>query len=489
MKVSLFSSLKKYRLQYGLLLFHVLFPLLISLFAGLLLFNTPVMGNLVTVLIAFGLDPLRAQFIAALMIAAGSAFTGAIWTRRKASAIVGADIIFSFAYLTGFVRLEIQPVRDPVGTLEPLNIAALVHTCVLIEALALLCAFIGAAVGAALGEVLLTPFYHLAYAIWQRAMSRDNGGTLPGKSGTSFLSIGVWPWLAASVMILLIVLASGSEDLFLYSPDIGLHVPPSLSAHSGLPAHGSIVEDSMVSPALGGQRRPFLVYLPPGYNTPQERTKRYPTLYLLHGSPGKDTDWITAGNATQSADLLIASKSIPELIMVFPDGNGRPGETSEWGNSFDGHQNIETFVAVDLVHYVDAKYRTIAEPAYRGIGGLSMGGFGAMNIAVHHPDVFGFVISLGGYYTAEGSVWGNNAAYMRANSPQDTLPANRAAWKLHIFLGAATKDQPYYADTLRFAQLLQQLHIPYHLDIEPGYHAWKVWQVQLYHALLWLHWG
>ena len=109
---------------------------------------------------------------------------------------------------------------------------------------------------------------------------------------------------------------------------------------------------------------------------------------------------------------------------------------------------METFVATELVHYVDSKYRTIAEPAYRGIGGLSMGGFGAMNIAVHHPDVFGFVISLGGYYMAEGSVWGNNAASIGANSPQDTLPANRSAWNLHIFLGAATKDQPYYADTM-----------------------------------------
>jgi S-formylglutathione hydrolase FrmB len=63
------------------------------------------------------------------------------------------------------------------------------------------------------------------------------------------------------------------------------------------------------------------------------------------------------------------------------------------------------------------------------------------------------------------------------------------AWNLHIFLGAATKDQPYYADTLRFVQELQRLHIPYHLDIESGYHSWRVWQVQFYHALLWLHWG
>lgn len=487
------SSLKKYLPKYGLLLFHVLFPALVSLLVGSLLFSAPVMGNLVTILIAFGLDPLRAQFIAALIMAAGIALMGSVWNRRKAGAIIGAGVVFSFAYLVGFVQLEMHPVRDPAGALEPLNVAALVHTCLLIEALALLCAFIGAAVGVALNGVVLTPFYHLVRLIWQRTMQRSDAAVLSKKEaaeprGSAALNE-VLSWLAASVMILLIVLASGSASLFLYSPDIDLHVPPPVPTNNGLPAHGTTVEESMVSPALGGQKRSFLVYLPPSYDTPQGQAKRYPTLYLLHGAPGRDVDWFAAGNANQSADLLIARQKISELILIVPDGNGRPGEPSEWGNSFDGRQNMETFVAVDLVHYVDAKYRTIAEPAYRGIGGLSMGGFGAMNIAVHHPDVFGSAISLGGYYTAEGSVWGNNAAYIRANSPQDTLPANRQAWNLHIFLGAATKDQPYYADTMRFAQVLQHLHISYHLDIEAGYHSWRVWQAQFYRALLWLHWG
>ncbi|HLZ80180.1 MAG TPA: alpha/beta hydrolase-fold protein [Ktedonobacteraceae bacterium] len=493
MNVSLPSSLKKYLPRYGTLMFHILFPLLVSLLFGSLLFSASVIGNLVTVLIAFGLDPLRAQFVAALIIVAGSAFTGAVWNQRKAGAIIGAAIVFSLTYLGGFVQLEMQPVRDSAGTLESLNAAALVHTCMLIEALALLCAFTGAAVGVALGGVLLAPFYHLAYVIWRRLMQRSNAETFPKKETeelrpSSFLN-DLLSWLAASIMILLIVLASGSEGLFLYSPDIGLHVSAPVPANNGLPAHGSIVEDSVVSPALGGQKRSFFVYLPPSYDTPQGRAERYPTLYLLHGSPGRDVDWFAAGNANQSADMLIAQKKITEPILILPDGNGRPGETSEWGNSFDGRQNIETFVAVDLVHYVDSQYRTIPEPAFRGIGGLSMGGFGAMNIAVHHPDVFGFVISLGGYYTAEGSVWGNNAASIQTNSPQDSLPATRQAWNLHIFLGAATKDQPYYADTMRFTQMLQRLHIPYHLDVETGYHSWRIWQVQFFHALLWLHWG
>lgn len=117
-----------------------------------------------------------------------------------------------------------------------------------------------------------------------------------------------------------------------------------------------------------------------------------------------------------------------------------------------------------------------------------MGGFGAMNIAVHHPDVFGSVISLGGYFHAEGSIWGNNAAYIQQNSPAAILPTAKAAWNLHIFLGAASKDEPYYTDSIHFAHELDSLSIPYRLDIQPGYHAWNVWQVQLYHALLWLHW-
>ncbi len=255
-------------------------------------------------------------------------------------------------------------------------------------------------------------------------------------------------------MIAFIVLASSASELFIFSPDIGLHMEPVIhNVHDkvrgptySIPTQGIIVQDELVSPALGGQKRPFLVYLPPSYNTPTGRTKRYSTLYLLHGSPGNDSDWFTGGKADQSADTLISLGKIPELILILPDGNGRPGQTSEWGNAFDHHQNIETYIAVDLVKYVDANYRTIADAEHRGIGGLSMGGFGAINIALHHPNIFGTVISLGGYYRAEGSIWGRNAAYIRMNSPIDVLPTDKSAWRLHLYIGAATKDQPYYTD-------------------------------------------
>ena len=112
-----------------------------------------------------------------------------------------------------------------------------------------------------------------------------------------------------------------------------------------------------------------------------------------------------------------------------------------------------------------------------------------MNIAVHHPDVFGTVISLGGYYRAEGVIWGKNEAYLHENSPIEVFPRTERAWKLHIYLGAATQDQPYYGNTREFMRVLDALHIPYHFDLQPGYHSWRVWQVQVYHALAWITWG
>jgi len=473
-----------------------LLSLLISLFAGMLLFSGSMSTSLISIIIGIGLDQQRAQLLAALFLVAATAFLGAGLGGRKFGACLGAGIVFWFGYLASFIQLALRPMHDPGGGLEPLNAATLVHTAFVIEALALVSAFVGAAVGTAMGQVLFTPIYLLGRLIWHRLIqpqrdTRSQGVGAKREYTISSRSIAraTGSWLGAGMLVVLLLLAARSSDLFLFSPDIGIHTAPTVAGKQGMPTHGTIVQDSMVSLALGGQRKSFLVYLPPSYNTALGHNRRYPTLYLLHGSPGGERDWFTAGKADQSADTLIASGKIPELILIAVDGNGRAGETSEWANSFDQQQLMESYVAVDLVKYIDQKYRTHSESAYRAIGGLSMGGFGAMNIAVHHPDTFGTVIALGGYYHAEGSIWGGNAAYIRANSPADVFPDTHLAWKLHIYLGAATSDEPYYTGTKQFAHELDTLAVPYHLDIQKGYHAWVIWQVQMYNALLWMHWG
>ena len=483
----------------SVLLFAV--SLLGTLLGGELLFRDSIVVGISSTIINIGLDPQRTQLVVALLLTTGAALVGALLGRRKTGAVVGAGIVFWSGYLANFIQIELQPLRDPGGHLEPLNGQALFNTSITMLALALLCAFIGAAVGIALAEALLDPFYELLRRIWlhfaRQRLARQQ--TVPvvatrrvvvvDLSRTDRILKIVGQWFGVVVVVGLLLLATTSGDLFTFAPDIGLHTLPVIHPAQGKLAHGSVTKETLVSPALNGQHRPFLVYLPPSYNTPEGQTKRYPVLYLLHGSPGKDIDWITGGKANESADTLMATNEIPEFIMVLPDGNGRPGVTSEWADSFDHGQLIETFVARDLVQYVDQHYRTIPDAAHRALGGLSMGGFGAMNIAVHHPDIFGSVISLGGYYYAEGSIWGKNAAYMQKNSPAITLPRDKAAWKLHIYLGAATKDQPYYADTMAFMRHLNALHIPYHFDLQRGYHSWRVWQIQMYNAMLWLKWG
>src|SRR5437764_6545140 len=420
--------------------------LLLPLLSGVLLFNIAFRGDLTNTIISAGLDPLRAALITALVLAAVAALTGAVVGRRKAAAMVGAGTFFCMSYLADFIRLELQPAYDPGGHLERLNGNMLIQTACVMLALALLAAFIGSAIGVALGEVLLDPPIRLVQLTWRHLTRSSRVHPIQGSPAMPLKEIpGHYPphakkvtlssWLGAITMVLLLVLAGSSSYLFVFSPDIGLHTLPLPLIHR---KGSTIVQNEVVSPALGGQRKAFLVYLPPSYNTPSGKTKRYPTLYLLHGSPGNYRDWFTGGKADQSADTLIALGKIPELILILPDGNGYPGGVSEWGNSFNQRQLIETYVAVDLIKYVDQKYRTIPEAAYRGIGGLSMGGFGAMNIAVHHPDLFGVVISLGGYYRAEGSIWGHNAAYMRENSSLDILPSKKDAWRLHMYIGAAT---------------------------------------------------
>ena len=458
----------------------------IALLVALFFFSPVVMTALTTPIAAAGLDPLTARLISALLLIAGAALAGAIVSRKRLGAVIGAGVIYSLSYLLPFLHQELLPHYDPGRHLEVFNASALAHAISVVLASGLLCAYLGAAIGSVLGEVLFDPIWQLAQLIWH-ARLRSNQARKQSATREKVRQRSTWhlfsAWAGLFTLLGLFFLSSGIGDLLFYSPDVGVHTSP-----AGI-RHGTLIAESMLSPALHGQRRSFLVYLPPSYRDAATPERRYPTLYLLHGSPGSEYDWVRGGKAVSSADTLIGYGEIPELIMIFPDGNGRSGETSEWGNSFDQKQLMEDFVALDLVRFIDKKYRTIPTPGYRAIGGFSMGGFGAMNIAVHHPAIFGSVISLAGYYTAEGSIWGHNPAYMQANSPASVLPANPQAWKLRIFLGAATKDQPYYADTQQFILELKALHLDYAFDLENGHHTWSVWEAQLYHGLIWLHGG
>ncbi len=164
-----------------------LVALLFALLGGALLFNTGVYSGLIAAIINTGFDELRAQLLAALLLTAVAALIGAAagsiveaagvtgsWKRRLPGAMLGAGLVFYFSYLAGFISLQMQPTRDPGGNLEPLIGSALLHTSLLMLALALLSAFMGASVGSALGDILLNPPVKLVKYAWQRVRSRQS---------------------------------------------------------------------------------------------------------------------------------------------------------------------------------------------------------------------------------------------------------------------------------------------------------------------------
>jgi S-formylglutathione hydrolase FrmB len=132
------------------------------------------------------------------------------------------------------------------------------------------------------------------------------------------------------------------------------------------------------------------VFLPPGYD--EQSNKRYPVMYWLHGYAGWKN---TTGKAGWNDDLvtsvskLIASGEVKPMIIVMPDGTNRFGG-SFYTNSFTTG-NWEDFIAYELPEYIDENYRTIPGPESRGIAGFSMGGSGAIKIAMKHPDIFSAV--------------------------------------------------------------------------------------------------
>jgi S-formylglutathione hydrolase len=144
----------------------------------------------------------------------------------------------------------------------------------------------------------------------------------------------------------------------------------------------SLAENLVDEPA----ERTIYVYLPPSYGTSE---KRYPVVYYL---PGYGDSSIIGFRLPNDMDALIESGQVQEMIVVVAGGGSKPGGSFYVNSPVTG--NWEDYIVKDVVGYVDASFRTLPQAESRGITGHSMGGFGALNIAMHHPDVFSAVYSM-----------------------------------------------------------------------------------------------
>lgn len=248
------------------------------------------------------------------------------------------------------------------------------------------------------------------------------------------------------------------------------------------------------------------VLLPTGYASHPRR--RYPVLYLLHGSFADASSWTVAGDAERSTAGL-------PLIVVMPQTTGKRqagGWATDWWNEGQGGSpRWETFTIDQLIPWVDARYRTIPRRGWRAIAGLSMGGFSSMSYAVRHPDLFAAASTYSGavdtnyepaWPVIEGeaqddggrepdAIWGPRATHelnWRAHNPWD-LADNLQHMVLAIRTGNGTPgpydNRPIGTDPIEYG--VHDMSVSFHRrlaalrmkhvfdDYGPGTHTWPYW--------------
>jgi enterochelin esterase-like enzyme len=155
--------------------------------------------------------------------------------------------------------------------------------------------------------------------------------------------------------------------------------------------HGKSLENNLSGDPAD---RDVSIYFPPSYKA--EASRRYPVLYFLHGYTDSDAQWFGFTkhwiNLPEILDKAMTGGSSSEMIVVMPNAFTR-FQGSMYSTSVTTG-DWETFVAQELVAYIDSHYRTIPSLASRGLTGHSMGGYGAMRIGMKHPDVFSSVYLL-----------------------------------------------------------------------------------------------
>lgn len=310
----------------------------------------------------------------------------------------------------------------------------------------------------------------------------------------------------------------------------GPAVPAASSRYLLGPDRGAVHVDVVHSDALGMDKR-VAVYLPPSYDGNPAR--RYPVVVYLHGLFGSETDWLSKGGLDAVADSL-ARAGAGEAILVMPDGDD--GWWTDWAveSSYEScadtlrtedparycvrNHRYEDWIARDLVAYVDAHYRTRADRAHRGIAGLSMGGVGALTLALRHPDLFSAAMSHSGVVSVLLDASNPFTAPARYVSSPDSVRAPATSWKARLLMALGPSRQRWVeyqpahiagelrrrgatVPAIRFdcgtedALLaenralhweLQRLDIPHEYGEWPGAHSWRYWHDRSPAGLAWM---
>jgi len=162
-----------------------------------------------------------------------------------------------------------------------------------------------------------------------------------------------------------------------------------LMSLSAISAQGTVEINYFYSEALQVDCG-YTIHLPEGYDDSDEH---YPTLYFLHGFGANH--YLMYGEIHDIMDSLVSLGQVDPFIIVRPDGSASPYLGSFYTNSAL-YGDFEDYIMYDLIEHIDNTYRTIDHRLYRGIGGHSMGGYGATKLGIKYYDLFGSISSHSG---------------------------------------------------------------------------------------------
>jgi enterochelin esterase family protein len=226
-----------------------------------------------------------------------------------------------------------------------------------------------------------------------------------------------------------------------------------------------------------GVIRELNVYTPPGYD--ESRDRRYPVVYLLHGANNDHHSWHRYGKVSEILDSRLAEAAIEPFLVVMPLGYGgasadgqRRGERGARGGAGASGRGgagelYERDIIEDIVPFIDAKYRTIADRKHRAIVGFSMGGGQAGRIGLSHLDTFSTVgiMSAGMNANAESRPLAGLAA--------DVAAANE---KIDLLWIACGKEDGAITGARNFSNALKELGVEHTFVESEGAHHWRVWR-------------
>ncbi|MGW9416731.1 alpha/beta hydrolase [Cellulosimicrobium funkei] len=231
------------------------------------------------------------------------------------------------------------------------------------------------------------------------------------------------------------------------------------------------------------------VYLPPGFDP--EGSTRYPVVYLIHGSPDDPSSWFAAGRVPRTMDVLIRRGLVDPMIVVAPtvNGTGPGGLDTECLDSTTGGEQVETYLTTTVVDTVDATYPTVADREHRVLGGMSSGGFCALNVGLRNLDLYGAILAIEPYGNpgpGPERTMLSTQAEIDANTPTTYLPTMTFTHPMPVFLDSG-QDAPREALTTvrRMAQDLEDQGQTVELREEPGQaHTWAMAATALPYGLV-----